>query len=119
MPTFTPVSSAIGGALIGFSATLLLMLNGRIAGVCGIFGGAIGLGRSGMTQPSKVIGFLDFTGAWDPSLAFVMMGAIGAHVFFARRALTAKAPVLAEKFVFPERKTIDTALVVGSVIFGI
>jgi hypothetical protein len=80
---------------------------------------ALGLGISGMTQPSKVLAFLDVAGAWDPTLAFVMMGAIGVHLMFARRALTAKAPLLAPKFVLPGKKTIDAPLVIGSTIFGI
>jgi uncharacterized membrane protein YedE/YeeE len=80
---------------------------------------AIGLALAGMTQPSKILAFLDFTGAWDPSLAFVMMGAIATHLYFARRAITAKAPLLAPKFVMPEKQTLDGALLVGSAIFGI
>lgn len=70
----------------------------------------IGLCLSGMTLPSKVIGFLDFTGAWDPSLAFVMAGAIGVGFFFFRRARSRLAP--------PSTR-IDPALVGGSVLFGI
>jgi hypothetical protein len=50
---------------------------------------AVGLGISGMTNPAKVIGFLDVTGAWDPSLAFVMGGAIGIHVLVAQWAKNA------------------------------
>ncbi len=80
---------------------------------------AIGLGLAGMTQPSKVLAFLDFTGAWDPSLAFVMIGAIGVHTFFARRALVANAPVFASKFTLPEKRDVDAALVGGSVLFGV
>jgi len=80
---------------------------------------AIGLGISGMTQPSKVVGFLDFTGAWDPSLAFVMMGAIGVHFYFARRALVSKRPLFAERFAWPEKVHIDAPLVVGAILFGV
>ena len=46
--------------------------------ICGIIFG-VGLSVSGMVNPAKVIGFLDFTGAWDPSLAFVMGGAVGIY----------------------------------------
>lgn len=80
---------------------------------------AIGLGLAGMTQPSKVIGFLDFTGAWDPSLAFVMMGAIGVHAFFAWRVSTMRAPLFAEKFNVPMSRKLDGPLVAGAAVFGI
>jgi uncharacterized membrane protein YedE/YeeE len=80
---------------------------------------ALGLVISGMTQPSKVIGFLDFGGAWDPSLAFVMVGAIGAHFFFARRASAMKAPLFAERFALTDRTTIDAPLVIGAALFGV
>ena len=68
-----------------------------------------GLGLSGMTQPSKVLGFLDVTGSWDPSLLFVMAGAIAVHVAFARRYL--KQPFV--------RAPLDTPLIVGAVVFGV
>ena len=48
---------------------------------------AVGLGLSGMTQPQKVLGFLDILGGWDPSLLFVMVGAIGVHFFTYRWSL--------------------------------
>lgn len=80
---------------------------------------AIGLGISGMTQPSKVVGFLDFFGQWDPSLMFVMGGAIAAHLYFARRALRMPAPRLAARFVLPTRTDIDGRLLAGAAIFGL
>ncbi len=80
---------------------------------------ALGLGLSGMTQPAKVTGFLDVFGAWDPSLAFVMVGAIGVHAalrpFIVRRA----APVLAPRFVLPTRHEVDGRLIAGAALFGI
>jgi len=79
---------------------------------------AVGLGLSGMTQPAKVLGFLDVAGNWDPSLAFVMMGAIGVHFVFARRALVARAPLFAPRFHFPEATKIDGRLLAGAAIFG-
>jgi uncharacterized membrane protein YedE/YeeE len=86
--------------------------------VCGfIFG--IGLLISGMTQPSKVLGFLDIFGAWDPSLAVVMAAALAvSHVGYvlARRR---EQPALAPKFDFPTRTDIDAPLVAGSATFGI
>jgi uncharacterized membrane protein YedE/YeeE len=80
---------------------------------------AAGLGISGMTQPAKVIGFLDVTGAWDPSLAFVMIGAIGVHVAFARRALSGGTPRFAPAYALPEKKSIDARLIAGSAVFGV
>lgn len=78
---------------------------------------ALGLGIAGMTQPQKVIGFLDVT-AWDPSLMFVMVGAIGVHavayLFISRQ----KVPLLDDQFHLPKKKEITSSLVIGSVIFG-
>ena len=80
---------------------------------------AVGLGISGMTQPAKVIAFLDVTGAWDPSLAFVMLGAIGVHLLFARRASSAAAPRFAPAFSLPLATGIDRRLLLGAALFGI
>jgi uncharacterized membrane protein YedE/YeeE len=82
-----------------------------------VFG--VGLIVSGMTDPGKVIGFLDVFGSWDPSLAFVMAGAIavasGAYAFAGRRTAT----LIGEPMRLPASRTIDRRLVVGSVVFGI
>lgn len=78
---------------------------------------AVGLVISGMTDPAKVRGFLDVTGAWDPSLAFVMMGAIGVHAPLAYFIAKRRAPVLAPAFA-PLAKVVDARLVVGAAIFG-
>ena len=80
---------------------------------------AIGLGISGMTQPAKVIAFLDVAGAWDPSLAFVMLGAIGVHLVFARRVQSAAAPRFALAFSLPLTAGIDRRLLFGAALFGI
>jgi uncharacterized membrane protein YedE/YeeE len=81
---------------------------------------AAGLVISGMTQASKVIGFLDITGAWDPSLAFVMIGAIGAHALAYHLWLKKRnRPYLAEVFALPHRKDIDKRLIGGAALFGI
>ena len=80
---------------------------------------AIGLGISGMTQPSKVIGFLDVTGDWDPSLAFVMVGAIGIHALSYLVAKKQNKPFLSEKFSIPTNTTIDKSLIIGATLFGI
>lgn len=80
---------------------------------------AFGLAIAGMTRPDKIIGFLDVAGAWDPSLAFVMIGAIGVH-FFALRWITRRpAPFFAAKFDLPTRKDIDVRLLGGAALFGI
>jgi len=79
----------------------------------------LGLILSGMTDPGKVQGFLDLAGAWDPSLAFVMGGAIlvGLGAFaLARRRTTA---FLGGAMHLPSNRTIDRPLVVGSLVFGI
>lgn len=78
-----------------------------------------GLAISGMTKPAKVIGFLDLFGAWDPSLAFVMMGAIAVHLLAYRLMRRRPAPLLAPAFSIPTRRDIDLRLVVGSALFGI
>lgn len=80
---------------------------------------ATGLAISGMTKPSKVAGFLDVAGAWDASLAFVMIGAIAVH-FIACRIVTRRAsPLFDTKFHLPTRKDIDLRLVLGAGLFGI
>jgi len=79
---------------------------------------AIGLAISGMTQPQKIIGFLN-PWDWDPSLLFVMIGAIGIH--FATYPLIRKrtTPLLDTKWHIPTRKDVTTRLVLGSALFGI
>ena len=72
-----------------------------------------------MTQPEKVVGFLDIFGAWDPSLAFVMIGAIGFHAVFYRIIMKQDAPLFTKKFMVPGRRDITWRLVVGSALFGI
>lgn len=81
-----------------------------------IFG--LGLGFSGMTLPSKVLGFLDVTGDWDPSLLAVMLGAILVHSFSYRLITRRKSPILVSKFQIPTRRDIDWKLILGSAIFG-
>lgn len=82
---------------------------------------AVGLALAGMTQPAKVIAFLDVTGAWgawDPSLAMVMIGAIAVYMPLYRWAMRLQAPLLAPRFALPTRRDIDVRLVVGAAIFG-
>jgi hypothetical protein len=80
----------------------------------------IGLAIAGMTQPAKIIGFFDFFGSWDPSLAFVMLGAIMVYTPVYRWAIrTWQRPIWAPAFSLPTRKDIDGRLILGSAIFGI
>lgn len=81
-----------------------------------IFG--LGLGLSGMTLPAKVIGFLDITGQWDPSLMAVMVGAILVHSVSFRLITKRSSPVLVSEFKIPTNRDIDWKLVLGSAIFG-
>lgn len=78
---------------------------------------ALGLGISGMTLPQKVIGFLDVTN-WDPSLAFVMVGAIAVHFIAYQFQKKMEKPKLAEKFEIPTRTDISPQLIGGAVLFG-
>ncbi len=80
---------------------------------------AVGLIVGGMTQPSKVVGFLDVTGAWDPSLAFVMGGALAVYGVAYRLIRRRPAPVAAPEFRVSERTDIPAKVLVGSTLFGV
>jgi uncharacterized protein len=82
-----------------------------------IFG--IGLIVSGMTDPSKIIGFLDLAGPWDPSLAFVMGGAVAVGFIAFRFARRRTAAFLGGAMHLPEARQMDRRLVLGSLGFGI
>lgn len=88
-----------------------------------IFGGIFSLGLmiSGMSNPEKVLSFLDITGQWDASLAFVMMGAIAvAFIPFQMVVRQSKPTTFDRKAIeLPSNNQIDAKLVMGSVIFGI
>lgn len=93
------------------------MMKNMISFVAGLVFG-LGLIISGMTNPAKVIGFLDLAGQWDPSLAFVMLGAI-VVAFFAFRYTEAKSKTLLnESIQLPEKTHISKELVIGSMLFG-
>jgi hypothetical protein len=81
-----------------------------------IFG--VGLILSGMTDPSKVIGFLDLAGRWDPSLAFVMVGAILVGAIGYAVARKRAAAFLGGAIRLPTSRQIDRQLVLGSLVFG-
>jgi uncharacterized membrane protein YedE/YeeE len=84
---------------------------------------ALGLVLGGMTQPSKVVGFLDVTGTatghWDPSLAFVMGGALLVHLPVVRWLRRRTRPLLSERFRWPTRGDVDVRLLAGSALFGV
>lgn len=81
---------------------------------------AVGLSISGMTMPAKVINFLDMFGQWDPSLMFVMVGAISVYslIFHFIKPKIDK-PLFAEKYSLPTRVKIDMPLVGGAALFGV
>jgi uncharacterized protein len=80
---------------------------------------AVGLGIAGMTQPQKIIAFLDITGRWDPSLMFVMGGALAVHLVSYRLIVRRNSPLFDVSFHIPKRTDIDKNLIVGSALFGI
>ena len=86
--------------------------------ICGIVF-SIGLGISGMTQPQKVIGFLDVFGEWDLSLVFVMSGAVLSYLIlqlWIQRNFS--IPVLGGSFQITSRKDLDRSLIIGALLFG-
>ena len=89
-----------------------------VALVSGLLFGA-GLLVSGMTRPEKVIGFLDVAEDWDPSLAFVMVGAIAVYAAAAWSARRQTRPWWADAFHWPSRTNNDARLVGGSALFGV
>ena len=86
--------------------------------VAGLVFGA-GLVVSGMANPAKVMNFLDLAGTWDPSLAFVMGGAMLVTIAGYRFAFKRTAPLLDDCYYLPGAKSIDASLLSGSALFGI
>jgi hypothetical protein len=82
-----------------------------------VFG--VGLILSGMTQPLKVLGFLDIFGSWDPTLAFVMGSAVITTTIGYKLILRRTSPLLENNFFMPTASTLDTKLVLGASMFGI
>ncbi len=79
----------------------------------------VGLLLSGMANPAKVIGFLDITGAWDPSLALVMAGAIGTALLPFTWAKARKRSLLGAPMQLPNKRELDGQLIGGSLLFGV
>ena len=88
---------------------------GDLAGV--IFG--LGLGLSQMIDRKRVLGFLDVAGDWDPTLLFVLGGAVTVTVIAFRFVLKRDRPLLSSQFHLPTRTDIDWPLIVGAAIFGV
>jgi uncharacterized protein len=86
--------------------------------LCGLIFGA-GLLISGMVQPTKVLGFLDIFGAWDPSLAVVMAAALAVSVPGFMLANGRSQPLLTARSLWPTKRDIDLPLIVGAALFGI
>ena len=94
------------------------MIRALVAALAGAMFG-VGLLLAGMTRPEKVLGFLDVTGHWDPSLAFVMVGAIGVHAIAYRLIRRRPSPLLETRFHWPPTGAIDRRLLGGAVVFGV
>jgi uncharacterized membrane protein YedE/YeeE len=94
------------------------MTKGLAAFVCGVVF-ALGLALGGMTTPSRVLAFLDVAGAWDPSLAAVMAGAVATYALLRGPIERRRRPVLATAFDLPSRRDLDGALIGGAALFGI
>lgn len=86
--------------------------------VCGVLFGA-GLALSGMVQPEKILGFLDFAGAFDPTLAVVMAGALAVVLPAQAIARRRSAPLIAPRFAALARLRVDRRLVGGALLFGV
>lgn len=82
-----------------------------------VFG--LGIAVSGMINPAKVLNFFDIAGTWDPSLAFVMGGALVTTFLGYRVVLRRPAPVIEAKFLLPTARDIDARLVGGAAVFGL
>ncbi len=93
----------------------MLFATALLAGI--LFG--LGLSVSEMINPARVIGFLDIAGAWDPTLAFVMGGALAVTLPAFAAILRQPRPWLVERFFLPTRRELDYPLVLGAVLFGI
>lgn len=86
-------------------------------GAGALFG--VGLAMSGMTDPERVLGFLDVFGDFDPTLLFVMAGAVATTTVLFRVVLKRGGPVFADSFAFSNVRSVDRKLVVGAGLFGI
>lgn len=79
----------------------------------------LGLVISGMSDPAKVLNFLDLFGSWDPSLAFVMAGAVAVTFVGYRLTLARSRPMFDQSFHLPTAKDLDPSLITGAAVFGL
>jgi uncharacterized membrane protein YedE/YeeE len=93
----------------------LVLIFSLVAGV--IFG--IGLTVADMINPARILNFLDVAGSWDPTLLFVMAGAVSVTALGYKLAFARTKPLIGDKFNLPTRKQVDLALVGGSALFGV
>lgn len=93
-------------------------MKGFVSFLSGLLFG-FGLALAQMTNPAKIINFLDFSGTWDPSLALVMGGAVLVTLISFRFILRRRHPLLGGQFHLPTRSDIDIPLVAGAAIFGV
>jgi hypothetical protein len=91
-----------------------LIVMSLISGI--LFG--IGLTLSQMTNPDKVLNFLDIAGNWDPSLIFVMVGALTVTSLFFRKIIKRPTPLFDKEFYLSSKSVIDKPLLIGAAIFG-
>ena len=80
---------------------------------------ATGLAIGGMTDPAKILAFLDITGDWDPSMILVMGGAVTVYTVGFRLIVRRPAPVFSPRFVLPAARAVDARLITGAAIFGV
>ena len=92
-------------------------MNKLVSLFCGIIFG-IGLVISQMINPAKVLGFLNLFGEWDPSLAFVMIGALIVSLPLFHLFKNKEKPIFSSSFSISNKKEIDKKLIIGSILFG-
>lgn len=92
-------------------ATLPALVTGLVFGA--------GLALSDMVNPARVLGFLDFAGAWDPTLAFVMAGAVAASAIGYVVSRRLRAPLFGTSFFIPDNRMLDRQLIGGAALFGV
>jgi hypothetical protein len=80
---------------------------------------SLGLGLGGMTQPARIIGFLDVFGQWDPTLVFVLGGAVGTYMALYAWVRRRRRPVYGASFQIPPTATVDRRLLLGAGLFGV
>ncbi|MEG1680345.1 MAG: DUF6691 family protein, partial [Stenotrophomonas sp.] len=91
--------------------SLAAMVSGALFG--------LGLAVSGMTDPQRILGFLDVFGDFNPALLFVLGGAVGTTMLLFRFVLRRPTPVFAERFQISDLRSIDRSLLIGAALFGI